>query len=425
MSWNVVLNRFVEIKQKAAQKCPDIWDYDPAAQTCLEYWISVLGDEKYAELLPFLVLTEYGDLMLIKYGSFADLAQSELLREKGENPLEVFWDIEDGFFRECRSLVINIRKDELVLTPFRKFRNLNESEETSYEAVSERIRRASCVEFSNKLDGSMQSARYYDGRIVMAGSQALDRGNSWRLDDGYNMMMSNPGCQKMLMDHPDETFIFEYISRRDAHVVKYDKEGLFLVGMRDVNTGAESSYREVLECAGKYGVLTTEVYDKTLDEVVGELDSKLSSEAEGFVLNIDGFKVKIKYNDYVSMHKLLEKFSSINVIIQSIADDSFDDLLSKVPEAYRDRILKVADYVFDYIRETNRRIDEAYESAPREDRKQFMVWVEKNVRYDIRGFVRAKYLGKPYNVIKKQTGYLKLKDMGVPDYKAFFEQSEE
>jgi hypothetical protein len=28
-----------------------------------------------------------------------------------------------------------------------------------------------------------------------------------------------------------------------------------------------------------------------------------------------------------------------------------------------------------------------------------------------------KYLGQPYNVLKKSTGYLKLKDMGVTDYK--------
>lgn len=416
MSWNVALDKFIEIKRKAAAKCSDLWAYDAGQQTCLEYWISVIGTDEYKKLLELLVLFEYGDYLLIRYGSFAAIFQVD-----DNITADTIWDIEDGLLRECRSVVINIRRDELVLTPFRKFRNLNEAEETAYENVSERIRHASCVEFSNKLDGSMQCARYYDGKIVMAGSQALDRNASWRLADGYRMLMEKPGYQKMLTEHPDETFIFEYISRKDAHVVKYDREGLFLVGIRNVNTGVEASYREIREYAERYDVLTTEVFDRTLDQVIADLDSKESSEAEGFVLNIDGFKVKIKYNDYVYMHRMLSSVSSINVIIQSIAEDRFDDLLSKIPEAYKARVLKVAGFVFNYIRTTNRRIDEAYERAPKDSTREFMIWVNQNVDKKLRGFVRCKYKGKPYNVLKHQSGYLRLKDMGVTDYKGFFE----
>ena len=56
-------------------------------------------------------------------------------------------------------------------------------------------------------------------------------------------------------------------------------------------------------------------------------------------------------------------------------------------------------------------------AAPKGSRKEFMVWVNSNVNRKIRGYVRMKYLGQPYNVLKKSTGYLKLKDMGVTDYK--------
>lgn len=40
-------------------------------------------------------------------------------------------------------------------------------------------------------------------------------------------------------------------------------------------------------------------------KVDDEVDKKKSNEAEGFVLNIDGYKVKVKYDDYVRMHRLL------------------------------------------------------------------------------------------------------------------------
>ena len=413
MSWNAVLNRFVEIKNKALETGKDIWAYDSNEQVCLKYWVSLLTDgtlkTKYEQMMHLLEMNEYGDFLLIRYANYTDVFSGE-----GEKMTpDEFWETDNGFFKECRSVVINIRKDELVLTPFRKFRNLNESEETSYENIAAKIKEASCVEFSDKLDGSMQSARFYDGQVVLAGSQALDRNKSWRLEDGYRMLNEKEGYRKMLADHPERTFIFEYISQKDAHVVKYKTEGLFLIGMRNTETGEEASYGEVLEYASEYGLPTTRVFDKTLDQVIRELDSKKSSEAEGFVLNIDGFKVKIKYNDYVYMQRVLSEISSINLVIQNIAEDRFDDFIAKVPNAYRDRVMRTAKIVYRYKSRIEAAVEKAFTEAPKTSCKEFMIWIERNVEKKIRGYVRCRYLnGKgSFNVLKKNGGYLKLKDM--------------
>ena len=423
MSWNVVLNKFVEIKNKALEISDDIWAYDNYEQSCLDYWVSLFEDGEYKEklekMIHFLELNEYEDFLLIRYANYTDV----LSGGNESITMDDFWNLEDGFYKECRSVVINIKKDELVLVPFRKFRNLNESDETSYENISNRISKASCVEFANKLDGSMQSARFYDGKVVMAGSQSLNKETSWRLADGYRLLNENEGYLRMLKDHRDQTFIFEYISQKDAHVVRYDTEGLFLIGVRDVGTGEESSYKEVLRYAKEYGIPTTEVFDKTLDQVMGELDSKKSFEAEGFVVNIDGFKVKIKYNDYVYMHKVLSAISSINLIIQNIAENRFDDFIAKIPTAYRDRVMKVARIAYDYVAKTETEVEDAFEKAPKENRKAFMIWVTKCVDKKIQGYVRCRYLdGKgSFNVLKRNgTGYLKLKDMGIDNYSEVF-----
>ena len=424
MGWNIVLDKFKEIRDRAASTGKDLWAYDRQKETCLEYWVSVLNDgpykERCLELLRYLELDEHEDFLLLRYGNYSDVFSGE----DEKVTFDSFWDLEGGFYRECRSVVIDIRRAELVLTPFRQFRNLNESEETSYEEVAERIRRASCVEFSNKLDGSMQCARFYRDRIVMAGSQALDRTNSWRLADGYRMLCEKPGYEKMLREHPDKTFIFEYISHKDAHVVKYDQEGLFLIGIRDVGTGKEADYREVLEYASRYDLPTTELFDKTLDQVVSELDLRKSSEAEGFVLNVDGFKVKIKYNDYVYMHKVLSALSSVNLIIQNIAEDRFDDFIAKIPKAYHDRVFKVARVVGEYAKTQNELVEKAYLAAPKGDQKEFMVWVNENVDRKLQGYVRNRYLGREVNVLKRRNGYIKLKEMGVEDYSRFFKEEE-
>lgn len=272
----------------------------------------------------------------------------------------------------------------------------------------------------------MQSARWYDGKIIMAGSQAVNPESSWRLADGYKMINDLNGYKEMLRLYPECTFIFEYISLRDAHVVKYTKEqeGLYLIGIRNTSTGKDYDYLTVISVASLFNIPTTKLFNKTLEQVMDELDDKPSSEAEGFVVNIDGYKVKLKYNDYVHIHKALSKLSSINLIIRSIADDTYDDLLSKLPHAYHDQVNRVAKIVFNYIRNTEKTIREYYNEAPKTNRKDFMIYVSQNIPKKYQGYVKEYYLGKKINVIKRGNGecahYKKLKEMGVENYNQIF-----
>ena len=391
-----------------------MWDYNTSKTTCLEYWVERLNNPEYIELIKPLQLIEYRGLLLVRYGNYADVFGGE-----DDVTPDEFWDKYDGFYLECRSVVIDIKENRLVVTPFKKFRSLNECEETSIENISKRIKDAKCVEFSDKLDGSMQAVRYYNYNIVMCGSTSLNPESSWRLKDGYKMLFNRAGYIDLVMDNPLLTFIFEYISMKDAHVVVYskDQEGLYLIGIRNSVTGEEYSYKEVNSFANKYGIPTTRVFDKTLDDVIKELDDKKSNEAEGFVVNIDGYKVKIKYNDYVSMHRILSEISSINLVIKNIADGTFDDMIGKVPKAYKDRVMQTANIVFKYIHNTELKIKEYFDKAPKDDKKEFMLWVESNVPNSIKAFVREKYYGREYNLIKNRSGrYLKINEMEGDTY---------
>ncbi len=416
MSWNPVLNKFIEIKWAFLHTFSrdELYDYDRSKQTCLEYWVEKLDNSEYIELIKPLQLIEHKGLLLIRYGNYADVFGGE-----DDVTPDEFWDKYDGFYLECRSVVIDIKENRLVVTPFKKFRNLNECEETSIENVSKRIKDAKCVEFSDKLDGSMQAVRYYNDSIVMCGSTSLNPEFSWRLKDGYHMLFNRAGYIDLIMDNPLLTFIFEYISMEDAHVVVYSKEqeGLYLIGIRNSVTGEEYSYADVNAFAKKYSIPSTTVFNKTLDEVIKELDDKKSNEAEGFVVNIDGYKVKIKYNDYVNMHRVLSEISSVNLVIKNIADGTFDDMISKVPTAYKDRVMKIANAVFKYIHNTELEIKDYFDKAPKDDKKEFMLWVESNVPNKIKAFVREKYYGNEYNLIKNKSGrYLKINEMEADTY---------
>lgn len=435
MSWNPVLDKFVEIKNEFLQRFGYITynykdGYTDESETCLDFWVESLNEldnqyQEYTDLISCLELNQFNNFLLLRYGRYSNIYDGEV-----DNSGEDFWDKYSGFYRECRSVVIDVVNDCIVCATPRKFFNLNEMEETSIENISGKIAVAKTVEFSDKLDGSMQSARYYNGEIVMAGSQAINPNNSWRLQDGYRMIHSTSGYENMLKEHQDLTFIFEYISLADAHVVKYtkDQEGLYLIGIKDVNSGREYDYKEIIAFANKYDIPTTQLFNKTLDQLLGELDDKSSDEAEGFVINIDGYRVKLKYNDYVHIHKALSKLSSINLIIRSIADDCYDDLLSKLPAVYHDNVKKVSNVVFNYIRNTENIIYEYYVDAPKSSQKEFMIWVDKNVPKKYRGFCRELYYGERINVLKKNSKsnakYLKLKDMGVTDYSKLFLENE-
>lgn len=433
-SWNPVLNKVIEIKNEYKKRFGYISyyykdGYTNESQTCVERWVEYLNGiepfnqyKEYEDMFSCLEMNQFGTFVLIRYARYSNVYDGET-EVSGED----FWDRYDGFYRECRSVVIDVKNECLVLTPFKKFFNINELEETNYDKVKDRINKATYIEFTDKLDGSMQSARWYDNKIVMAGSQAINPSNSWRLEDGYRMINSLPGYKDMLKHFPTCTFIFEYISLKDAHVVKYKKEqeGLYLIGIRDVNTGVELPYRTVIYIANEYYIPTTKLFDKKLDEVMSELDDKKSDEAEGFVVNIDGFKVKIKYNDYTYIHKALSKLSSINLVIRSIADDKYDDLLSKLPIAYHENVKKVSNVVFNYIKETRNKIREYYNAAPKNSKKDFMIYVDRNVPKQYKGYCRDMYYGKDFNVIKSYgetqcPHYKKLKDMGVENYNELF-----
>ena len=247
----------------------------------------------------------------------------------------------------------------------------------------------------------------------MSGSLALDENDSWRLQEGKHLLTEN--YISMLKDYPDYTFMFEYISPKNQIVVKYTKEqeGLYLFGMRNVYTGREKSYEETLSIGHKYGVKTTEIFNKTLDDIIGELDLWKANEKEGWVINIinendDNFKAKLKVNDYVQIHKVIGKLSSPNLILRSIANNQFDDILSRIPEAYKELAREYAKEICKYQNFIKANVDKYVSIVKNLNRKEAMIWMDANISKDFLGYCKNEYLEKEWNCLKKTgDGYKK------------------
>lgn len=415
--WNPVYIIIMKIKRDYEQIFGEIKEYNTITVknalgenkeiTALEYWIQQLNKQEYNDFVQVLQINQHNEFILIRYGL--------------EEMQKGMWTDKNSIYRECRSVVMDIKNEALVLTPFRKFFNLNEVEENKLDNIQIEMDKAKSIEITNKLDGSMQSARWYNDKIFMAGSMSLSPKESWRLEDGYSKLTDN--YKKMIKENPQYTFIFEYISLKDSHVVLYKKEqeGLYLLKMRNVYTGEQLSYNEILEFANKYDILMTEIENINFKEILKLSKTLRSDEKEGWVLDIDGHMIKLKCDDYIQLHRLLDKISSINVIIKNIADNKYDDMISKVPDSYKPRVQKIADYIFKYKTETSNEINKHYDAAPKNNKKEFMVWVNENVPKEIQGYVRNMYLGKETNVLRTANRYKKLNELSIDkSYPAIF-----
>ena len=398
--------------------------------TAPQRWAEELGGE-YADILSCLDTKQYGTYVLFHYKQLGTFTFDS---EKYGNA--DFWDAFNGLFRCCRSTVIDISDDlcEIVLRPFDKFFNMNERPETEQKAIEEMMMNRTSVEFSDKMDGSMISARWYKNLLVVSSSKELDPERSWRVKMAKKMILADENIMNLLKKYDDFTAIFELIVPEDPHVVQYDyskDKGLYLITLRNnlygycihysVINGKIKDEFHIGHCVCYYDTIT-------FNDVLTSLSKYKSYEKEGYVMMIDGeFFVKIKCQDYVQMHGVVGALTSINLTISHIADNTFDDFYASIPEAYKPRIKKLADYILDWIAKQKEYVDKEAEKILNmfPDRKSRFIYIEeRSMEYGslIRSWVITKVLGNEPNYLKLRSGkVLKLKDMGIPEeqYKSF------
>ena len=405
MSWNPMFDECIKLKE----------DYTKHFGISLDINFKLMIEMMKKHMLPYneifdqVQINQCGSMVLIRYG----------LHEMGRG----MWEDKNSPLREARSLVFDVMTEELVLTPFRKFFNLNEVEENSIENIEKEIIECKRFEVSEKMDGSMQSYRYYNGRIIGSGSMALDPRNSFRLEEGYQLLTDN--YKKMIKSMPTITFIFEYISEKDKHVVPYDyskKKGLYLIGARSVIDGEEYSYNVIKDISSCYGIPCCKTYQyNTLSEVLEHLNKMTVRDGEGFVLNIDGFKLKLKCEDYLQLHRLDDKLSSPNVIIEAYAEGTIDDLYANMTPLMKEKNKDIMDVIEKFMykmkHKINMNLDEIdmmvrFDGTEEENNKKLHKFINEFVDKDVREYVRMTYLGREYNVLKSRGGkYRKIEEI--------------
>jgi RNA ligase len=271
----------------------------------------------------------------------------------------------DDITIQCRGLVTN-SEGVIVARPFKKFFNYEEHK-------PEDIPNENYVVYE-KMDGSLGILFYYEEELSEERRYNIWFNNNYetgmeRFFDPNNLpdyenpyyeptpkkrgewILSTRGSftspqaikgKEILGRHDisawrkDNTYLFEIIYPENRIVVDYKgEEKLVVLGAIHTETGNEvpDSSLFFLQESGFELVMTYKTWGETYDL----LKEEISNDREGYVIKFkNGFRMKIKGEEYVRLHKILTNISNKDIWEYLKDNKPFDELLEKVPDEFNE-----------------------------------------------------------------------------------------
>lgn len=242
----------------------------------------------------------------------------------------------------CRGLIFDDRTGEVIARPFRKFFNHNESTAPVFGLHDPVI-------VTDKQDGSL-------GILFPTpnGYQIATRGSF----TSEQALHASALYEERYVDsfRPIEgiTYLFEIIYPENRIVVDYGRmDDLVLLGAVDIATG-RSITPEVIQRDARHAwpgpVTTTFSYSRFSEALAAAPRPGM----EGLVVHnlLSDERVKIKYSEYVVLHRLVTGLTSRRVHEAMVAGVDLDEFIAPLPDEFHD-----------WVREIARRIDGQVEAS--------------------------------------------------------------
>jgi RNA ligase len=186
-----------------------------------------------------------------------------------------------------------------------------------------------------------------------------------------------------------KTYIFEAIYPENRIVVDYGStETLMLTGIRDHNTGEESSYADIMKDASRIGCGVVKQFAFNSMAEMFAARELLTVNEEGFVITYEnGFKFKLKGEEYCKVHRAVSNMTPLHywraMDLETLTVSY--DFLKLVPEEFRDDSDKLQELIESAHVNEFTRVVKLVETVPK-----FKLTTEgKKARY--------KYISENYN----------------------------
>ena len=237
----------------------------------------------------------------------------------------------------ARGVVFDRETGEVLARPFHKFFNYEEISSKNglidilQDEVPDCTKKFRAME---KIDGSLGIIFYHEGWIVKTGGSFYSDQAIW----AQKWFNEHVNTEKM---NKKSTYCAEILYKEDKHPVKYDYEGLVLLGILDTKTGLESGQKEIEDIAKSMNIHFAKSINFNDFFELYQYAKTLPISSEGVVVTFeDGKKLKIKGEEFLKLQKI---FHNLN---PKIVWNSFDynkndykaGFIESIPEEMQDLI---------------------------------------------------------------------------------------
>lgn len=239
--------------------------------------------------------------------------------------------------RACRGLIVDANTSHIVSRPFPKFFNFAELLDNDSLAASKTVPmtdlHADDFDVFEKVDGSL-GILYPDSH--QASGYAIATRGSFTSDQALHATaVLNERYNKIFHPHEGYTYLFEIIYPANRIVVDYHgQDDLVLLDVIDNATG--DSVSRMLEGWTTWPGPTVKHYTgiKSLAEL---LALPQPDNFEGFVVRFrNGFRFKVKMDEYVRLHRLVTGVSTKTVHEFLSAGRDLAELVDRVPDEFHE-----------------------------------------------------------------------------------------
>ncbi|WP_269236978.1 RNA ligase [Flavobacterium flavigenum] len=242
----------------------------------------------------------------------------------------------------CRGLILDQDRN-VVARPFPKFFNLDE--------IENQILPKTTFEVYDKMDGSLGILYFINDVPFMAsrGSFASEQ------SDRANEMLHGKYKETWSFLDKSKTYLFEIIYPENRIVLDYGaNEELVLLAIIDTQTGEEFPLENI-------GFPVVEKYDGIND--ISLLKELNIANKEGFIIKYaNNFRIKIKFEEYLRLHRIITQVSNVNIWEYLKANESFEEILERVPDEF-----------FNWVKQTKLDLEAKYQTIENQCKLDFKV----------------------------------------------------
>ncbi|MBS7254653.1 RNA ligase [Flavobacterium branchiicola] len=242
----------------------------------------------------------------------------------------------------CRGIILD-GNNNVIARPFPKFFNLGEMENQVLPDAT--------FEVFDKMDGSLGILYWLNDVPFIASRGSFSSDQS---DKGNEMLHEKYKDSWALLDK-SKTYLFEIIYPENRIVLDYGAtEELVLLAIVDTLSGEEFPLEDI-------GFPIVQKFDGVKD--IKTLSALNQNNKEGFVIKYaNNFRVKIKFEEYLRLHRIITQVSNLNIWEYLKTNQSFEEILECVPDEF-----------FSWVKQTKTDLENDYKAIEDQCKLNFKV----------------------------------------------------